>query len=101
MRHTQVPRPAHISPSPWEAKSDRAAERHDDVLGSLRSRRAECGTHKWRARRTSRRKPWKAGIGRAARLAQGRARLAADATRRMWHTQVARLAHISPQPWPA
>ena len=49
------------------------------------------------AKRTSRcNRGWRMG-GRDARVARGRARLAAVATRWMRHTQVARPAHIPPQ----
>ena len=58
MRPTQVARPAHIPPSAVSGGRGFATrERHGDVLGSLRSRRADCGAHKWRARRTYRRRP--------------------------------------------
>jgi hypothetical protein len=62
--------------------------------GSLLSRRARCGTHKWRAWRTSCRNRGRRAENRVAQAARGGSRLAAIATRRMRHTQVARPAHI-------
>ncbi len=54
MRHTPVARPAHIPPPTVDGGRVIATrERHGDVLGSLRPRRAECGTHKWHARRNT------------------------------------------------
>ena len=50
-----------------------ARERHGDVRGSLRSRRAGCGTYKWHALRTSCRRPAVPG-GRRGRRAHDKPR---------------------------
>jgi hypothetical protein len=61
--HTSAAPGAHPAASHGRRGSVAPRDWHGDVLGSLRSRRAGSGTHKWHARRTSRRKPWQAGGG--------------------------------------